>query len=252
MSEIEAALNTYLETKENSEIDLENVPYRARPGFEGRKNEAKDNLKAAMGSYIEAVKKNAFGIVVSGPGTESFVRNAKAEVGSLLVVDLNSLYFRVADRVAETMGLSGEFGVSQFSTVIQELRMIGNEMGLFSVNGPKWIEPANVGTSTGLARFISNMLDSSLGPDFMALYLEKQLGEGAVTLQTAKSVVPVVVIGLSKDFQGPVSAKLFQPGRIQFVETETQEVTLEQVIEIMTNIKKSLKSNKSTQTNKAT
>ena len=241
MTEIEAALAKYLNTKEKSEINLEDSPRSTRPGMEALKREAQTQLEAVRNEYGEILRKNLFAISVSGPGTESFVARAMEEA-EILVVDANSLYVRIADRVAPMMGDGGNFGVSQYSAVIQELRTIGSELHITSMDSPRWSEPVNVGTYKGLLAHITSMVDSATNLELNSLYVNGLIQNKALEMNVDKNVVPVILTGVSEERESEFLTKAFTRGRNAVVRTDKEEVNSEFVLEVFNNIKKTLKS----------
>lgn len=245
MTELEAALSKYVETKAIADSNLEEVPRAVRPGREAQKREAQDGLEAVRDAYGEALRKVTFGISVTGPGTASFVQKATEEA-EVLVVAADTLYRRIADRVAPTMGPNGEFGVSQYSAVIQEMRTIGGEMNVVSMPSPRWSEPVNVGDYKGLLKHVTGMVDSSVGTDLTALFVSRQILDQALKAGVSRNTVPVVVTGLTEGTEAAFLTKTFQKGRNAVVRTTEEVVTTEYVLEVFNNIKKQLKSQRKT------
>ncbi len=248
MTEIEAALTRYTETKALAELNLDEVDRKVRPGKESQKREAQDQLEALRDTYGEALRKVTWGISVTGPGTEAFVKKA-VEEAEVIVVDAAALYKRIADRVAPSIGSNGEFGVSQYSTVIQEMRTIGSEMNVVSMPSPKWAEPVNVGNYEGLLKHITGMVDSSVGTDLTALFVTRQIREQALKAGVNRNTVPVVLTGLTEGTEPAFLTKAFAKGRNSVVRTTEVEVTTEYVLSIFNDIKKLLKSQKTKQNN---
>lgn len=249
MTELEAALAKYAETKALSELNLDEVPRNVRPGREAQKREAQDNLEALRDSYGEALRKATFGISVTGPGTETFAQKAVEEADAI-VVAADTLYRRIADRVAPTMGSNGEFGVSQYSAVIQEMRTIGGELNVVSMPSPKWTEPVNVGDYDGLLKHVTGMVDSSVGTDLVALFVTRQVLEKALQTGEDRNTVPVVLTGLTEGSEPAFLTKTFQKGRNAVVRTK-EEATTEYVLEVFNNVKKQLKSQKTKPTDQS-
>jgi hypothetical protein len=244
MTELEAALTKYAEAKALAESNLEEVPRNVRPGRESQKREAAEALEGLRDTYGEALRKVTFGISVNGPGTETFVQKA-VEEAEVIVVAADALYRRIADRVAPTIG-NGEFGVSQYSAVIQEMRTIGGEMNVVSMPSPRWSEPVNVGDYNGLLKHITGMVDSSVGTDLTALFVNRQILDSALKAGVNRNTVPVVITGLTQGAEPQFLTKAFQPGRNAVVRTTEEAITTEYVLEVFNNIKKTLKSLKTT------
>jgi hypothetical protein len=247
MTELEAALTKYAETKALAELNLDVVPRNVRPGKESQKREAQDNMEAVRDAYGEALRKATWGISVTGPGTETFVKKA-VEEAEVIVVAADALYRRIADRVQPTLGANGEFGVSQYSAVIQEMRTIGGEMNVVSMPSPRWSEPVNVGNYDGLLKHITGMVDSSVGTDLTALFVSRQILDQALKAGVNRNTVPVVLTGLTEGSEPAFLTKAFQKGRSTVIRTTEEAVTTEYVLDVFNNIKKQLKSQKTKNT----
>lgn len=243
MTELEAALAKYNETKSVAEMNLDDVSPKVRPGKESQKREAMDNLEGVRKAYADALRKATWGISVTGPGADSFVKKA-VEEAEVLVVAVDGLYKRIADRVATTLGSSGEFGISQYSAVVQEMRTIGSELNVVSMPSPKWTEPVDVGGYEGLLRHVTGMVDSSAGSDLVALYVDRQVVEQALKSGVNRNTVPVVLTGLTEGSEQAFLNKAFAEGRSTVVRTKEKETTTEYVLNIFNEIKKLLKSQK--------
>ena len=241
MSDLEASLKEYNDTLALSNLNLDDVPRNVRAGRESQKRDAAANLELVRDRYAAALRKATFGIAVVGPGTEEFVKIAKEEA-EVLVVDGTELYRRITDRVAPSMGTNRDFGVSQYSAVITELRAIAQELNLFSMPSPKWTEPVAVGDDEGLLKYITAMVDSGVGLDLAALYISQQILTAGLAAGADKTTVPVLVTGLG-DKATQMLPKLFHEGRNALVQT-TSEVTKEFVLDTFNKVKKQIKSSK--------
>lgn len=244
MTELEEALLKYNEVRALAELSLDEVPRNVRPGKESQKREAQDQLESYRDTYGQALRKATWGISVVGPGTGSFVQKAQEEA-DVIVVAADAIYRRIADRVAPTIG-NGEFGVSQYSTVIQEMRLIGGEMNVVSMPSPRWTEPVNVGNYEGLLRHITGMVEFA-GTDLVALFVGRQILQQALKAGINRNTVPVVLTGLLDGTEPAFLAKTFPKGRNTVVRTTEETVTTEYVLEVFNNIKKILKSQKTKQ-----
>lgn len=243
MSELEESLKLYTETLALANLNLDDVPNRVRPGKESQKRQASADLENVRNRYAADLRKALFGLVVTGPGTEDFVRTAEEEA-EVVVVDGSEIYKRIASRVAPAMSSSREFGVSHYGAVIQELRAIGNELNVTSMPAPTWSEPANVGDEQGLLRHVRGMVDSGVGLDLPALYISRQIIDAAIKAGSNRPTVVVVVTGLG-DVAEAMAPKLFHEGRSIQV-TTTSEVNKEFVLDTFNKVKKQLKANKKT------
>lgn len=241
MSDLETSLKEYNDNLALANINLDDVPVKVRAGKESQKRDALSNVEDFRDRYGAALRKAAFGLALSGPGSEEFIRVAKEEA-DVLVVDGSELYKRIADRVAPSMGTNREFGVSQYSAVITELRAIAQELNVYSMPSPKWTEPVNVGDDVGLLKHITSMVDSGVGLDLAALYITRQILTAGLAAGANKTTVPVIVTGLG-DKAAEMLPKLFHEGRSLLVDAP-KDVTKEFVLDTFTKVKKQIKTTK--------
>lgn len=244
MSEIEEALKLHNETLALSNLNLDDVPKNVRPGKESQKRQATADLEDVRNQYAIHLRKALFGIAVTGPGTQDFVKVALEESESL-VVNGAEMYERIVERVAPSMGDKQEFGVGQYSAVIQALREIGGQLNVTSMPSPKWTEPVAVGNRDGLLKHIRSMVESSVGLDLLALYISRQILTAALEAGSARNTVPVIVTGLDPGSAAALLTKTFPEGRNVSVDTNN-EVNKEFVLDTFNKIKKQLKSLKKT------
>jgi len=250
MTELENALNRYLETKGHAELNLDEVPFRVRPGRESQKRQAQADLEGIKKVYENELAKHTFGVMVFGSNPSDFVKIATEEA-EVLVVDGNEIFNRITAKVTTSMGTAQEFGVTQFGMVIRELRDIASELNIVSMPSPKWSEPASVASHEGLLKHITDMVNSSGGVELLAYYVGRQITDAGLKAKANKNVVPVIVTGLDAQTANALGLNLFAEGRQVFVNTP-QEVTKDYVLNTFNLIKKQLKQNKENQPNNNT
>lgn len=243
MSELEQSLKLYTETLALSNLNLDDVPSNVRPGRESQKRQAASDLEHVRNQYASDLRKALFGLLVTGPGTDAFLKIAEEEA-EVVVVDGAAIYKRIADRVAPAMSSNREFGVSHYSAVIQELRTIGGELNVTSMPAPVWSEPANVADAEGLLKHVRGMVNSGVGLDLPALYISRQIIDAAIAAGSNRPTVVVVVTGL-EDVAEAMAPKLFHEGRSIQV-TTTSEVNKEFVLDTFNKVKKQIKASKKT------
>lgn len=243
MTELETALKQVVETQRLADTVLDDVPRNVRSGREAQMREAQAQLEGVKDAYGEVLRKSLVVIACTGTGTDDFSR-LSVEEADALVVDGDEFYKRIVDRVEPSMSNNGEFGVSQYSTLIQELRSIGMEMNVVSMPSPKWSEPVAVNNHDGLLQHVRQMVESTVGVDLQALYVGRQITRAALKAGSDRNTVPVVVTGVPRSTATQLLTKLSHEGRNALVDAP-EVVTKEFVLEIFNKIKKQLKLKKS-------
>ena len=242
MTELETALKQFNEQQALANTNMDDVPMRVRSGRETQKREAAANLEGYRTAYGKALQKSLFVIAVVGEGTDAFSKIA-VEEADCLVIDGDEMLKRIIDRIEPSMGSSREFGVSQYSSLIQELRSIGMELEVESMPSPKWSEPMAVGNRGGLLQHVRQMVESGVGLDLQTLYIQKQILAVALKSGSDRNTIPVVVTGLPRQSATALLTKISHDGRNTFVDASI-DMNKEFVLEIFNKIKKQLKTNK--------
>lgn len=242
MSDLEESLKAYNDNLALANLNLDDVPRNVRPGRESQKMTAVAAIDGLRKSYGDQLRKASFGIAVTGPGTEEFVKIAQEEA-DVIVVDALGMYRRIADRVAQALGATRDFGVSHYSAVIAELRQIAAELDVFSMPSPKWTEAVSIGDEQGLLNHIRSMVDSSVGLDLGALYISRQITEKGLAAGSSKATVPVLLTGLDTASAEALLPKVFHEGRSTLV-TTTSDVNKEFVLDAFNKVKKQIKTSK--------
>lgn len=232
-------LKGYLDATSASTIDLDMFPYNVRAGMAMRKGDAIAALPGWRSRYAQQLQVNAFGVLLSGPGTDTFTQIAKEE-GDVLAIDTDRLEKRLAARVWPSMGEGGQFGVTQFTVLINELREVAAELELDSMDAPKWSEPAYFKTESELASYLGDLVESSVGTNFVATYVLRQIRDAGLEAKMDQNAVPVLVVGRHSTSLAP---KLFLEGRTLSVVTD-KNTNKDTVIDTFNKIKKQLKNNK--------
>lgn len=248
MSDLEIALKAYRDTVATATLNLDDVPLRVRAGKESQKRQAEANLVAMLKLYAIELRKASFGVAVTGPSAAEFVKLFKEETETALVVNGAQIYKRIADRVFPAMGSNREFGVSHYSMMITELRVIADELDIASMPSPKWTEPVNVADEGGLLNHVRNMVDSSAGVELTSLYLSRQIVSEGLAFKSDEPTVPVLVTGLEPKTADELLSKTFPEGRFTLVKTK-EVTTKEDVLEVIKTIKQQIKNSKKNKTN---
>jgi hypothetical protein len=236
-SELDVLLTDYKAALHVLSLSPEDVPMANRAGFQMRKNEAIEKMPKLRTSYSEALNKVSFGLALVGSEVDKFVELAVQEA-EVVVVDGEALYSRLADPIWAGIGNSKNFGVDQYSATIHVLRDIGAELGLVSFPTPKWIESVSVHNKEELVKHLRSMIESSLGTEFVGMYVKKQICEAALTSYTDGKVVPILVktAGVSV---ASLMSKLFMDNR--WMTVQATNVTKESVLQTFEAVKKQLK-----------
>jgi len=240
MSDLEEALKKFNENEKLADTVMENVEPKFRGGRESLKRDAEAARGQVRRAYAQLLHKAAFGVVISGPGTEKFIALAEEEVIGLLSIDGGEMFNKIADAIEPTLGVGREFGVGQFGRLIQEVATIAKELGIYSMASPKWTEAASTPDRKGLVNHIKAMVNSSIGTELLALYVQRQLTDAGLKSESTKANVPVLIHGIESERAQELGNAVFSLGRGTAVEVQ-EGVTREFVVETFGRVKKQFK-----------
>lgn len=240
MNEVEVALKAYQDNQVLADLNLDEIPHKVRPGRESQKRDAQALTNRLKLNYRDAIRKAALGFFVSGPGSEAFTKQTLEEAQDTLVLNGAALYERIADRIEPSLGVAREFGVGQFSVVVNELRDVIAEIGVVSLPAPKWREGYTVQNRQELIDHVRGMIESAAGVELQVYYLERQLCDAGLQAKTSRATVPVIVTGVVAEKAADVGHKLFGEARTIVVTTNADQ-TKEQTLSTLTHAKKQLK-----------
>lgn len=195
-----------VDMEKRASIDLEGCDRRTAPSMAIMVNQAKDAVADLQKQYFERVAAATVGIFVLGPAADQFAGIAEVE-GGTVTVRADALYTRIADMVTPILGDSREFNIISFAKVNQALAEIGVELGIKSMDQPKY-KGDKVPTYAALVAHIRNTIRDELGDDLNRLYVASLIQKKAYSSHFKSSVLPVVVVGLegAAEVQGLESA----------------------------------------------
>ena len=245
METLSTLMKEYQETKRIDTEDISMVSFKVRPGREAAKRTAEQRLESLASRYTELLRKAAFGIFVTGPGSIEFAKIANGE-GESLTVDAEALYQRFAAAIEPTIGFTHQFGTQQLLVLLQQLREIGTELNLRDVDVPRGIESQIVPTTRALVTFLKKFVENT-NPTLNVLYMEKQAFDSAVFNESTGVVVPVVVLNAQPE-EVERLGRQFLSGRFVRVDTTIDQPSKELVIATFTTIQKTLKETRANHT----
>lgn len=162
------------------------------PGHTMMKNQAIQALPEVRKAYREALANNVFVFAPQGANSAQFAEFAKAE-GNAMVVDGGEFYTNLAKRVQETMGPTKTFGITQFLTLQQELKIWARDNDVL-------LQPLNFGNDTitptlaDVTNMVREIVEKSNGQSLIKTYIEDQVVTAAMNQEVDSKVVPVVIL----------------------------------------------------------
>lgn len=223
--------------------DLSSIEPRFRPGHEAAKREAATTVEKLAKSLSEEISGISVPVYINGTNARNLAE-AMGELTPSAIVDLNVIYKPIIESVAATIGRSREFGPTQFSVMVKQLRDLATENGLPSMGNLKFGEPVIVTSPEFLEKTVLQYVASSVGSDLAVNYIRKQAAEQAVKVVSEKiPVFPVFVLNSNVDHHESLTKKLFKRN-VEVVLDAPAEITEKVALNSLNTVKKSLKNTK--------
>lgn len=228
-------LSEIRERKVESEIVLEGIEPKFRPGVEGTIRKAKDEIARLTKLYKEEAVKNTVLIGVSGPFSKQFadIASKKFKTVSVDFKELSSLY------VAHLKERNAQANYSQHEhyLLLTELNTTKAKYGIhflppptFNFNDGAYGQP--------LEKAIDKVITSNYNNTLYSIVTKQDIGEHALQAEFAGKLLPVVLY----NYSGVDTQHLAEPSTtVEAVE----EVDEDFVKTVLSQVKKSLKNTKS-------
>jgi len=211
--------------------------WRVWPGFLMSQAEAKRSLEPLTKKLSEAVLGVAVPVFIDGLKAKELA-SAMAEQTPVAVVDLDSLYGKLEETIAPTIGKTREFSVSQFVLLINTLRQMAVDNGLAGIEQPKFEEPVIIQNTSMLREQIEKYTKFAVGSELAKQMVVAQMSEQALnTIERKVSVFPVLLLNVKENMRNDIS-KAFKRPEVSL--NSKDEVTEEAAIEALKTIKKTI------------
>lgn len=214
-----------------------------RPSFEMAVNTAKTDLPKLYVQLAEDVAKVAVPVYVVGEKAETLAKAMQDQTASA-VVDVGAVFDRLVQRIAASVGRSNEFGVNQFSLLVQELRQLGIENSIPSMTIPKFSTPETFDSPEGLKKIVLRYARMAVGDDLAVNYIRTKTSEQvALVVKEKVPVFPVFVLNADVDNRDTLTKRLFKRN-VDVVVNAPPEVDEDAAIKALKTIKSALKGTK--------
>lgn len=217
-------------------LDLETVPSRTLPGMQMAKRDAQEKIATLRDSYREQILNGLLGLFVTGPGASEFARISETE-DEIIVVHADELYQVLAAPAEAAMTTSREFGTSQFSHFLVAYGDAMSQIEVANPPSPRFSDGVVLKTHDEVTAHVRNLVREVIGDAANREVLLRSIVKKGLALSYGKSVVPVVVLGVTEPEVEGLSS-LFKKGVVN-VQT-TADVTIETVKEAFEQAKKKL------------
>lgn len=228
-------------------VDLEALPQRVRPGAAIAKTDAEAKLKTLRGEYRDQVAPRVATIFLIGPeeSQKKFAELSEAE-GGTLTVDAAAIYTKMATDLEPTIGAQRQFGGTQVNHLIRSMEEIATVAGAEYLPTPRLLEVSIVKTPEDTVTMVKHLIRTQIGDDLNRLWLESRIVSEALRLKYGEKVVPVVVLGASRQEILELGKSIFSGNSIEVKLGATVEQ--KDIIDAFAALKERLKPKTNTQT----
>jgi hypothetical protein len=246
MRDLEDIVKDLAQNIQHANIDLEAANYKSRPSLTHLKNEAQGRVEKLKVEYAQRIRASSVGIFLYGDSDrlQAFTAIAEEEAG-VLAVNAGELFERLAMRVEASLGASREFGPTQLQGLIEALSTLSKDMGIRSMPKPKLQDLVAVADQQELIQHVRRLVESAVEGDLLRLYVDQKVNEVAVEAQFAGSVLPVAVLGTSREDLAVLAPLFTHSVSVEVGTSEDGAVDREYVLSKLEAMKKSLKGKKS-------
>lgn len=205
---IELALKQYIETQEVAEKDLNGIPSATRPGWEGTKREAQQNLPGLFSKLERELENETTVIGLAGDvqSVKDFTDIADQRPDTI-VVNRDALYATIAERVEPLLGGSKQFGPSQFNFMVKIFRGVVADLGLTLRTSPQFKDVVVANDAHELTGIIRQSIEDSIGDALVVKFLRNEITKRAVEKKVSGEKVFVVVVDGDPQTMGALGSK---------------------------------------------
>lgn len=212
---------------------------RFKPGHDMRRNEALRALPELQKQIRESFGKLAFSVFATGKGAADLANAIEIQTPAISVDVSKGFYDTLLPVLKASIGPSRQFGPSQFSILVRELRQLAAQNDIEGLPSVPFSEVIYVADDAALKAVVDTYVNKMGGALLLGAYITNEASKLAESLEKAPAVVPVVITGLSEDQADQLGTKLFQK---KFVVVDCpEEVDEAFAVEVLKNIKKTLK-----------
>lgn len=225
-------MEKYEDAYKTANEDLSGWPSMTLPGKILSKREAEDTLKQVKDSYKNLIVNSFVKVFVDGPKVSEFKEYLEKNNG--LVVDGNLFYEEFARNIEPSMDSKDKnFTGTQMVMLINLLQrwMERNAIGSIaspSLDAMEMTEP-NVDLEA-LTNRVRKALEKGNGTELLRRELENRIYQLALEKKYTTTIVPVVIVGLTKNEVSELSKNLFG-GQQNISVTATNKKTNQQLTE---------------------
>lgn len=201
MSELSTILEQLHSYRKILNTDLDTVSPRTRAGFETSQREAKDNIAAALKEYEEKLFSSSICFYPHGEDpakVANFIDVAVSEAPTMLQLNARSMYADIALKIWPSMGYRHQFTMDCFSTLVRELRYIGQELGVDEMSAPRYGEPFACSKLEELVDYVAHLVQEAMGHELNKLYLRRRALNYALATEHT-GALPVILENASPE-----------------------------------------------------
>lgn len=197
---LETLLSKIEENERIAAIQLETIPWQTRPGVEGAKNMAGDNLIDLKKSYKEEVKKVSLCVFLEGDAQDKFASIADGEL-DCFSIDASRLYDRIAEKAYVLVDGRGMFSITNLVDLVDIIKDVTDGCGIKSMPMLDFPGEPFVQNVEALRDIIRDSIRKVVGDELNLHYIEHYLSEEALKTGYNADVCCLLVKRATKEEQ---------------------------------------------------
>lgn len=218
-----------------SNIDVNEIPAKSRPGWVTVVRKAKDELELELKGYLEEVRSNSLVIPLLGDRehTEEFAKIAQLATNTP-AVNVNTFYGPLAQKLFAAQGGRNGIAVipSHHETFMQAVARLERELDILKMPPPGFITNFTLNTPSDAMRYVRTSLEKSVGSDLTSVMVNKLLVpvaldsdyNGGTFAFTMVGVLPEEIPLITSGFKHVVSIRVDTMPDEEYVLAELEKV----------------------------
>ena len=228
-----------------AEVDLENVPLIVRPGMDGAKRQAQEQIEDLQKEYKQTIKNAAIVVILHGDAKkQAAFADLASHLAETVTLDCHALYDNMAKELFALADSQGRFPPSLMTDVISALRTQVKGCGIRSIPGFDLGDRTEFKSEQDLSDSLRAVIRASSDDEVNKLVLETRLGEKALQDSYAGAAIGVCLLNASTEETDKLLNTLCAGNNAVVEIPENQTITDEYVINTLKAVHQKIKSKK--------
>lgn len=226
-----------------ADVDLENVPPIVRPGVEGAKREALEQIDEAKNKYKKSIRDAAIVVILHGDSQKQVAfADLASHLAETVTLDCHALYDNMAKELYVLADAKGAFPPSLMTDVVSALRTQVKGCGIRSIPGFDLGDKTEFKSEQELSEALRAAIRASSDDEVNKMVLEARLGDKALENAYAGAAIGVCLLNATVEEAGRLSNTLCAGNNAVVEIPSNQTITDEYVINTLKSVHQKIKS----------